>query len=74
MSDLGRMLILLGSFILVLGLLFLLAGRLHLPFGRMPGDIVWRGKNATFYFPLMTCIVLSVLLSLVFYVIGKLRQ
>ena len=74
MSDLGRMLVLLGGFILLLGLLFLLGGRLHLPFGRLPGDIVWRGKNTTFYFPLMTSIVLSILLSLVLYVVGRLRR
>jgi len=74
MSDLGRMLVLLGSLILGLGLLLLLAGRLNLPFGRLPGDIVWRGKNTTFYFPLMTSIVLSILLSLVLYVVGRLRR
>jgi len=74
MSDLGRMLVLLGGLILGLGLLLLLAGRLNLPFGRLPGDIVWRGKNTTFYFPLMTSIVLSILLSLVLYVVGRLRR
>jgi len=68
------MLVLLGSLILGLGLLLLLAGRLNLPFGRLPGDIVWRGKNTTFYFPLMTSIVLSILLSLVLYVVGRLRR
>jgi len=68
------MLVLLGGLILGLGLLLLLAGRLNLPFGRLPGDIVWRGKNTTFYFPLMTSIVLSILLSLVLYVVGRLRR
>jgi hypothetical protein len=74
MADLGRMLILLGILILGLGLLLLLAGRLNLPIGRLPGDIVWRGKNTTFYFPLMTSIVLSILLSLVLYLIGRFRR
>jgi hypothetical protein len=74
MTDLGRMLILLGGFILVLGLVFLLVGRLNLPLGRLPGDIVWRGKNTTFYFPLMTSIVLSILLSLVLYLVGRFRR
>ncbi|HYV74200.1 MAG TPA: DUF2905 domain-containing protein [Candidatus Binatia bacterium] len=68
------MLVLLGGLILGLGLLLLLAGQLNLPFGRLPGDIVWRGKNTTFYFPLMTSIVLSILLSLVLYVVGRLRR
>jgi hypothetical protein len=74
MADLGRMLVLLGGFILVLGLLLLLGGRLNLPFGRLPGDIVWRGKNTSFYFPLMTSIALSILLSLVLYFIGRFRR
>ena len=71
MSDLGRMLVLLGSLILGLGLLLLLAGRLNLPFGRLPGDIVWRGKNTTFYFPLMTSIVLSIILSLILWFLNR---
>ena len=74
MGDLGRMLVLLGSLILGLGLLLLLAGRLNLPFGRLPGDIVWKGKNTTFYFPLMTSIALSILLSLVLYLAGRFRR
>jgi len=55
-----------------LGLIFL--GRTNLPIGRLPGDIVYRGKNTTFYFPLATSIVLSVVLSVVLYLIGKFRR
>jgi hypothetical protein len=51
-----------------------LLGRTNLPIGRLPGDILYRGKNATFYFPLATSIVLSVLLSLILYVIGRWRR
>lgn len=71
MTDLGKILIALGGLLVVFGLLLLLGGRLHLPLGRLPGDIVYRGKNTTFYFPLVTCIILSVLLSLVFWLLGR---
>ena len=74
MTDLGRMLVLLGGLILVVGIALMLAGKVNLPLGRLPGDIVVRGKNTTFYFPLMTCIVLSVLLSLVLYIVGRMRR
>lgn len=57
----GRLLILAGLVLLGLGLLVILAGRFNLPFGRLPGDVVWRGKNTTFYFPWVTCLVLSLL-------------
>jgi hypothetical protein len=74
MGDLGRMLVLVGGLLLVLGLLLIAAGKINLPIGKLPGDIVVRGKNTTFYFPLMTSIVLSVLLSLVLYVVGRMRK
>jgi len=74
MGDLGRMLVVLGGLLLVLGLVLILAGKVNLPIGRLPGDIVIRGKNTTFYFPLMTSIVLSVILSLVLWVVGRMRR
>jgi hypothetical protein len=51
-----------------------LLGRTNLPIGRLPGDILYRGRNTTFYFPLATSIVLSVLLTLILYVIGRWRR
>lgn len=71
MTDFGKLLIVLGGVLLVAGFVLLLLGRANLPIGRLPGDIVYRGKNTTFYFPLATSIVLSVLLSLILYVIGR---
>ena len=67
MGDLGRTLIIFGGIIVLLGVVLLIAGRSGLPIGRLPGDIVYRGKNTTIYFPLVTSIVLSVILSLAFY-------
>lgn len=63
-----------GGVVVVVGLALMLLGRTNLPLGRLPGDIIYRGKNTTFYFPLATSILLSVVLSLVLYVIGRLRR
>ena len=52
----------------------MLLGRTGLPLGRLPGDIVYRGKNTTFYFPLATSIVLSVLLSIILFLLGRFRR
>ena len=74
MTDIGKMLLFSGLVLAAIGLVLVLAGRTNLPIGRLPGDIVYRGKNTTFYFPLVTSILLSVVLSLIFYVIGKIRH
>ena len=72
--TLGRILVVAGLAIAVLGLLVMLGAKLGLPRpGRLPGDIVWRGKNTSFYFPVVTCIVVSVLLTLIFSFINRLR-
>lgn len=73
MGDLGRMLVFFGALLLVVGLILIFAGKAHLPIGRLPGDFVYRGKNTTFYFPLMTSILLSVILSLVLYFVNRMR-
>ena len=74
MVELAKILAFFGVLLLVLGALFLLLGRTSLPIGRLPGDILYRGKNTTFYFPFTTSILFSVVLSLALYVIGRLRH
>lgn len=74
MTEIGKLLVWLGLVMAGVGLVLLLATRTHLPLGRLPGDILYRGKHTTFYFPLMTSILLSVVLSVIFYVIGKVRH
>jgi len=74
MSDLGKILIGIGVLLIVLGLVLLAAGKLNLPLGRLPGDIVYRGKNSVVYFPIVTCIVVSVLLSVIFWLVGVFRR
>jgi hypothetical protein len=73
MPDLGKLLLFFGLILVVAGLVLVLFGRMNIPLGRFPGDIVYRGKNTTFYFPLATSILLSVVLSVVLYFIGRLR-
>ena len=74
MGDLGKILIFVGGVLLAVGAAFVFLGRFNLPIGRLPGDFVHRGKNSVFYFPLTTSILLSVVLSIVLYVIGRLRH
>jgi hypothetical protein len=74
MSDLGKMLVLAGAVVIVAGIALMLVGRANIPLGRLPGDIVYRGKNTTFYFPLATSILISVVLSVVLYLIGRFRH
>jgi hypothetical protein len=74
MADLGKLLILLGGALLVVGLVILLLGRTSLPIGRLPGDFLYRGKNTTFYFPLGTSILLSVVLTLVLWAISRVKK
>lgn len=62
--PIGRTLIILGAVLLVAGLIFSLGDKLPIRIGRLPGDIVIRGKNSIFYFPLATSLLLSVLLTL----------
>ena len=65
-----------ARFLIVLGLAILVAGPLwpflsRIGLGRLPGDIVIERENMTFYFPLMTCLLLSVLFSLIFWVVNR---
>ena len=74
MGDLGKLLVLLGAIIVIVGLLLILLGQTSLPLGRLPGDIIYRGKNMNFYFPLATSILISVVLSILLYAIGQFRK
>ena len=74
MTDLGKLLVLLGGMLVLVGLGMVLAGRAEFPLGRLPGDFVYRGKNTTVYFPLGTSIVISVVLSVLMYVVGRMRR
>lgn len=74
MTDLGKLLIMLGLVLILGGALLTVLGRANMPLGRLPGDIVYRGKNTTFYFPLTTSVVISVMLSIFLYVVGRWKR
>lgn len=61
----GKFLIIIGTLLIVLGILFVL--KIPLPFGKLPGDIAVKGEHVSFYFPIATCLILSIILSLLFY-------
>ena len=69
--GLGRMLIVAGAVLLAAGVLLSLGEWLPIRLGRLPGDIVIRGKHSTFYFPIVTCVLLSVLVSLVLWLFQR---
>jgi DUF2905 family protein len=74
MVELGRMVVILGVVLVVIGGIVMLLGRTGLPLGRLPGDIFYRGKNTTFYFPLASSILISVVLSIVLFLIGRMKR
>ena len=74
MTDLGKLLVVVGGLLVAVGVVVMLVGKSHLPLGRLPGDIVYRGKNTVFYFPLATSIVLSVVLTILLALISKFRR
>ncbi|MBI1786613.1 MAG: DUF2905 domain-containing protein [Acidobacteria bacterium] len=70
-EPMGRLLIAAGVILIVAGLLIMLGEKLPIRLGRLPGDLEIRGKNSVFYFPLATCLLLSVLLSVVLWLFGR---
>jgi hypothetical protein len=74
MNELGRAILGLGLLLVLIGGVLMLAARFGLPLGRLPGDIAYRGKNFSFYFPLGTSILISIVLSLLFYFFSHLRR
>lgn len=67
----GRTVIIIGLILVAVGILMTVGDRLPIKFGRLPGDIVVRGKNGVFYFPIVTCLVVSAVLSLAMWLIGR---
>lgn len=74
LGELGRLLLGIGLLLVVIGGILMLAGRFGIPLGRLPGDLSYRGKHASVFFPLGTSLLLSLLLSLVFYLISRFRN
>lgn len=74
MVELGKVLIGAGILLAIAGAIILLAAPFGIPLGRLPGDFSHQGKNVSFYFPLGTSILVSVILSLLLYVISRMRR
>jgi hypothetical protein len=74
MTDLGKVLVAVGLVIALIGALIIVAGRTGLPLGRLPGDIAYRGKSFSIFIPLGTSILLSVILSVILYILSRFHR
>jgi hypothetical protein len=74
MQQLGRLLLSIGAMFIVIGALLYFGQRLPFRLGRLPGDISYRGQHGTFYFPLVSCLVISIVISLILWLINQLRR
>jgi DUF2905 family protein len=72
--ELGRMLLIVGVALAALGALLYFGGRLPFRMGRLPGDIVHRGEHTTFYFPIVTSLLVSIMLTLLFWLFNQFRR
>ena len=64
-EDLGKILLFTGILIALIGIILVFSSKISFPFGRLPGDIVIKKGNFTFYFPLATCIILSIIFTII---------
>ena len=69
--QLGRLLIFLGLILIAAGALVLIVNRTNLPLGRLPGDVVYRGKNTTIYFPWVTCLIASAIATFIVWLLNR---
>jgi len=74
LRELGRMLLIFGAALVAAGAVLLLGARLPFRLGRLPGDIVYQGRHTTFYFPIVTCLLLSVGLTVLFWLLSLFRR
>ncbi len=74
LRELGKLLLVFGAVLVAAGVILLLGARLPLRLGRLPGDIVYQGRHTTFYFPVVTCLVLSVALTLILWLVSFFRR
>ena len=71
MADIGKSIIYIGIMIVIIGIVILFSDRLPFNLGKLPGDISYKKENFSFYFPITTSIIVSIVLSLLFYLFGK---
>ena len=74
LSEIGKLLLVLGAVLVAAGLFMVSGAKLPFRLGRLPGDIAYHGRNGSFYFPIVTCILLSVALTLLFWIVNFFRR
>ena len=72
--ELGRLLFIVGAIFIAAGLLLTFGARLPFRLGHLPGDIAYRGRNGSIYFPIVTCILLSAVVSVVLWIVNHVRR
>ena len=70
-ENIGRTVIIIGIFLIIIGIILNYSGKIPFNLGRLPGDIIYKKDNFTFYFPITTSILLSIVLSAIFYFIRR---
>ena len=74
LREIGKLMLVAGAVLVAAGALLVFGARLPFRMGRLPGDIVYQGRHGSFYFPIVTCIVVSVILTLVLWIVNLLRR
>ena len=74
LRDIGRTLLIFGGILALVGAFFYFGGKLPFRLGRLPGDISYKSEHTSFYFPVVTCLLLSAGLSLIFWLINHFRR
>lgn len=74
LRELGKTLVVFGIVLACTGAFLLIGGKLPLRLGRLPGDIAYQGRNSSFYFPIVTCLLFSVGLTLLFWIVNRFRR
>jgi hypothetical protein len=74
LRELGRVLLVVGVVLVGAGALLVFGAKLPFRLGRLPGDIVYYGRNTSFYFPIVTCLVVSLALTLLFWIVNLFRR
>jgi hypothetical protein len=74
LRELGKALLFFGIVLVCAGAFLLIGGKLPLRLGRLPGDIAYQGRHGNFYFPIVTCLLLSALLTLLFWIANLFRR
>lgn len=72
--EIGKLLVVVGIVLVIVGVFFVFGARVPFRLGRLPGDVAYQGKNTSFYFPIVTCIVLSVALTLILWIVNLFRR